>query len=144
MRKQVLILYILACIIFSDLIASEVEILRVSIYEDWLKDDKIAKKIFQESARKNYKLVGIDYCLKYYELSSRYHADALIREVILKRGGGKEGIEEIKNFVEKIEKQKEEKNYHITRLESCLNLYDSKEYQDEVKRIVKKYCKDCK
>ncbi|RDU60228.1 hypothetical protein [Helicobacter sp. MIT 14-3879] len=27
---------------------------------------------------------------------------------------------------------------------TCLELYDSKEYQDEVKRIVKKYCKDCK
>lgn len=25
----------------------------------------------------------------------------------------------------------------------CLELYDSKEYQDEVERIVKKYCKDC-
>ncbi|RDU59295.1 hypothetical protein [Helicobacter sp. MIT 14-3879] len=27
---------------------------------------------------------------------------------------------------------------------SCLKMYDSKEYQDEVERIVKKYCKDCK
>ncbi|RDU60854.1 hypothetical protein CQA53_10655 [Helicobacter didelphidarum] len=26
----------------------------------------------------------------------------------------------------------------------CLEIYDSKEYQDEVERIVKKYCKICK
>ncbi len=26
----------------------------------------------------------------------------------------------------------------------CLRVYNSKEYQDEVERIVKKYCKDCK
>ncbi|TLD82732.1 hypothetical protein [Helicobacter trogontum] len=25
----------------------------------------------------------------------------------------------------------------------CLRVYESKEYQDEVERIVKKYCKDC-
>ena len=25
----------------------------------------------------------------------------------------------------------------------CLRVYDSKEYQDEVERIVKKYCKEC-
>ena len=29
-------------------------------------------------------------------------------------------------------------------LAKCLSLYDSKEYQAEVERIVKKYCKDCK
>ncbi len=28
-------------------------------------------------------------------------------------------------------------------LYTCLKLYDSKEYQAEVERIVKKYCKDC-
>lgn len=27
---------------------------------------------------------------------------------------------------------------------SCLELYDSPEYQEEIERIVKKYCKDCK
>lgn len=26
----------------------------------------------------------------------------------------------------------------------CLSLYDSQEYNDEIKRIVKKHCKDCK
>lgn len=28
-------------------------------------------------------------------------------------------------------------------LRKCLSLYDSQEYDDEIKRIVKKYCKDC-
>ncbi len=29
-------------------------------------------------------------------------------------------------------------------VQDCMQLYDSKEYHDEVERIVKKYCKDCK
>ena len=28
-------------------------------------------------------------------------------------------------------------------VQDCMHLYDSKEYHDEVERIVKKYCKDC-
>ena len=28
-------------------------------------------------------------------------------------------------------------------LQKCLSLYDSKDYQAEVERIVKKYCKEC-
>ena len=31
-----------------------------------------------------------------------------------------------------------------TLVKDCMQLYDSKEYHDEVERIVKKYCKDCK
>ena len=34
-----------------------------------------------------------------------------------------------------------DKTPHIAK---CIHMYDSKEYQDEVERIVKKYCKDCK
>lgn len=30
------------------------------------------------------------------------------------------------------------------KLYTCLELYDSKEYEQEAERIVKKYCKDCK
>ncbi|RDU60231.1 hypothetical protein [Helicobacter sp. MIT 14-3879] len=29
-------------------------------------------------------------------------------------------------------------------VQDCMQLYESKEYQDEIERIVKKYCKDCK
>ncbi len=36
------------------------------------------------------------------------------------------------------------KNSNFSRFYVCLDLYDSKEYQDEVERIVKKYCKECK
>ncbi|WP_207942658.1 hypothetical protein, partial [Helicobacter cinaedi] len=35
------------------------------------------------------------------------------------------------------------KNSNFSRFYTCLELYDSKEYQAEVERIVKKYCKDC-
>ena len=35
------------------------------------------------------------------------------------------------------------KNSNFSRFYTCLDLYDSKEYQAEVERIVKKYCKDC-
>ncbi|WP_155243506.1 hypothetical protein [Helicobacter bilis] len=49
--------------------------------------------------------------------------------------GGKQALAELKQFVER-----RKKNSSLT---NCLELYDSKEYQAEVERIVKKYCKDC-
>lgn len=35
-------------------------------------------------------------------------------------------------------------NINAITIMQCLEIYDSKEYQDEVERIVKKYCKNCK
>ena len=49
----------------------------------------------------------------------------------------KESLEELKHF---IDRYRAKHNLLVI----CLKLYDSKEYQNEVERIVKKYCKDCK
>ncbi|TLD83763.1 hypothetical protein [Helicobacter sp. MIT 05-5294] len=141
MKKQISILCILVSILSNNIMAADADTSRVNLYRHILQDDKIAKKMFQESARKKYELVGIDYCLKYFKCHSRYYANSLIREMILEKGGGKGGIEEIKNF---IEKQFKGGKYAFQDLESCLELYDSPEYQTEIERIVKKYCKECK
>ncbi|BAM13245.1 hypothetical protein HCN_p06 (plasmid) [Helicobacter cinaedi PAGU611] len=49
-----------------------------------------------------------------------------------------DGFMQFKNFI----KAHTQSNF-MPRFYTCLDLYDSKEYQAEVERIVKKYCKDC-
>lgn len=51
-------------------------------------------------------------------------------------------IEELQSYVKK--KKSEINLGNLVYVAPCLELYDSKEYQDEVERIVRKYCKDCK
>ena len=50
---------------------------------------------------------------------------------------------EFARFKSFIDNKAKAKTILLPRLYGCLKLYDSKEYQDEVERIVKKYCKDC-
>ena len=51
-------------------------------------------------------------------------------------------IEELRLYVKK--KKSEINLGNLVNVAPCLEIYDSKEYQDEIERIVKKYCKDCK
>ena len=50
---------------------------------------------------------------------------------------------EFARFKSFIDNKAKAKTILLPRLYGCLELYDSKEYQNEVERIVKKYCKDC-
>ena len=99
---------------------------------------EIKEQYYRQDARKHYKMWGFDYCLGYTKglpNNNANRSDAYARELVLEVGG-KQALAELKKFVEHRKK--------YSSLTNCLNLYDSKEYQDEVERIVKKYCKDCK
>ena len=50
--------------------------------------------------------------------------------------------EELELYIKK--KKSEIKLGNLVYVAPCLEIYDSKEYQDEIDRIVRKYCKDCK
>ena len=96
-------------------------------------------EIYKKEGKKYYKFWGLDYCLGYskklrsYTLEARRidEQNALLRNVV-----GEEAFEELKNYIDK--------NVKFKNLYFCISMvYDSKEYEDEIKRIVKKYCKDC-
>lgn len=58
------------------------------------------------------------------------------REAILRNVGGEEALAELKDYIDKNVKFKE--------LYFCLGIvYDSKEYEDKVGQVMKKYCKEC-
>ena len=43
-----------------------------------------------------------------------------------------------------VEKQKKEMRFgSLTHIIPCIEIYESKEYNSEVERIIKKYCKEC-
>ena len=99
---------------------------------------EVKERYYQQDARKYYKVWGFDYCLGYTKglpNNSANRSDAYARDLVLEVGG-KQALAELKKFVEHRKK-------YSTSLTNCLKLYDSKEYQNEVERIVKKYCKDC-
>ena len=106
----------------------------------WIKKhytQEVKERYYQQDARKYYKVWGFDYCLGYTKGLPNNHAhrsDAYARDLVLEVGG-KQALAELKQFVERRKK--------VSNLTNCLELYDSKEYQAEVERIVKKYCKDC-
>ena len=52
-------------------------------------------------------------------------------------------LQDITDFVTKA-RESQAKDYEPSRLaEVCLEMYDSKQYNAEVERIIKKYCKEC-
>ncbi|RDU59420.1 hypothetical protein [Helicobacter sp. MIT 14-3879] len=101
---------------------------------------------------------GFAFCLeKGYEdpKQSFEKQPSFMRHLGFIRGGsielsmlGREKFEELEKYI--LTYLSNPKNIPITKHQSklyvlaCLRLYDSPKYQDEVKRIVKKYCKDCK
>ncbi|WP_286501588.1 hypothetical protein [Helicobacter rodentium] len=50
----------------------------------------------------------------------------------------------VSQFMSSPQRKATTKQGHRVLVQDCMQLYDSKEYQDEVERIVKKYCKECK
>ncbi|MGX3046206.1 hypothetical protein ACWIUO_13900, partial [Helicobacter sp. T3_23-1056] len=54
-----------------------------------------------------------------------------------------DALQDIADFVTKARKS-QAKDYEPSRLaEVCIKMYESPEYQTEVKKIIKKYCKEC-
>ncbi|RDU65252.1 hypothetical protein CQA53_06660 [Helicobacter didelphidarum] len=99
------------------------------------------------------KKFGVGICLDYYGLSQKIEImemewfDMMFQQ-IEKIGNAdssrcyttnrrKHLKEEIKAYV--ISQQK-----GVSKIQTCLELYDSKKYKAEIERIVKKYCKECK
>lgn len=94
------------------------------------------KEYYKQNARYLYRVWGFDYCLNY---TKNMPFDTPEKQWIRKshKFTSKESLEELKHF---IDRYRAKHNLLVI----CLELYDSKEYQDEIERIVKKYCKDCK
>ena len=95
------------------------------------------KEMFKLFARQDYKIYGLDYCSSY---SRDLNAQSEVKKDIdsLKerlKWGGKRPLKELQNYIDK--------HHKIRSLLSCFAMYDSQNYQNEVERIVKKYCKDC-
>ena len=99
------------------------------------------------------KRIGIEYCIKgndFYEtrtdiqVLSRYKSKlGLAHNAILPPLELQSYIDS-KSIISDKTTFQHYKNSNLSRFYVCLDLYDSKEYQGEVERIVKKYCKDCK
>lgn len=93
------------------------------------------KEYCKQNARHLYRVWGFD-CLNYtksmpFDTSWKQWVKNILKFA------SKESLEELKHF---IDRYRAKQNLLVI----CLELYDSKEYQDEVERILRKYCKDCK
>ena len=110
---------------------------------------------FKQNPVKYYKRWALAYCLGYVS-----NEDMIVKSGCVSKGLPKEvkNLSHIDNMVKifGIEAIGELKAYmdkflYIHKIEqkgsvnACFDwIYDSKEYQNEIERIVKKYCKDCK
>ena len=79
-----------------------------------------------------------------WSISGGYDAGYYIRiyQVIFGISESYPALEELTDYVKKA--KKEIVFGSLTHIIPCLKIYESPEYNAEVKRIVKKYCKECK
>ncbi|MGX3046122.1 hypothetical protein [Helicobacter sp. T3_23-1056] len=96
-------------------------------------------EIYKKQGKKFYRFWGLDYCLGY---SKKIPGNTMIanrlreQEAILRNVGGKEALAELRDYIDK--------NVRFKDLYFCIGMvYDSKEYQDKVEQVMKKYCKEC-
>ena len=108
-----------------------------------------AKSRMIETAKK----FGVGICLDYYGLSQKIEIMEMqwfniffqeIEQVGNADSGRCYTTNRRKQLQEEIKTYIISQPQGISKIQTCLELYDSKAYQDEVKRIVRKYCKDCK
>lgn len=101
------------------------------------------------------KRIGIEYCIKGDDFFKIYGYDGIMDWYGYKMVLGYNTIEkkilpELKPYIDDRATINDKtigehyKNSNFSRFYTCLELYDSKEYQQEVERILKKYCKNCK
>ncbi len=102
---------------------------------------------------KTAKEFGVGICLDYYGLSQKIEIMEMqwfdiffqqIEQVGNTDSGRCYTTNKRKQLQEEIKTYVLSQPQGISKIRTCLELYDSKEYQAEVERIVKKYCKDCK
>ena len=134
------------CVFFMYLNADDIEFNRELVG----KVDKVAysydKKI------KIIKRIGMEYCIKGNNFDKTQPNIMIMGWYRYKLGVpyGEDIIADLKPYIDNKATITDKTLLHhyqksnFSRFYTCLNLYDSKEYQAEVERIVKKYCKDCK
>ena len=96
-------------------------------------------EIYKKEGKKLYSFWGLDYCLGY---SKKIPGNTMVanllneQEAILRNVGGEEALTELRDYIDK--------NVEFKDLYFCIGMvYDSKEYQDKVEQVMKKYCKEC-
>ena len=98
-------------------------------------------EIYKKEGKKFYRFLGFDYCLGY---SKKLPANTMeanhIREqeAILRKGGGEEALAELRDYIDKNVEVEFKDLYFCIRM-----VYYSKEYEDKVEQVMKKYCKEC-
>ncbi|EMZ41008.1 hypothetical protein LS77_009540 [Helicobacter bilis] len=94
------------------------------------------------------KKLGFRYCIKKFVVDDKGDVHYIIKEKLSMPlffdDKNPDNITQFLTFVENLSTWNSKYKIDYTyKPFQCLRVYDSKEYQDEVERIVKKYCKDC-
>ena len=101
------------------------------------------------------KRIGIEYCITGEDFSKVQPNISILGRYNYKIGLMWKGLEnqilpELKSYIDNKSRIDNEtifahySNGNFSRFYVCLEIYDSKEYNAEVERIIKKYCKECK
>ena len=101
------------------------------------------------------KRIGIEYCIKGNDFSKVQPNIQILGRYNYKIGLMWKGLEnqilpELKSYIDDKSRIDNEtifahySNGNFSRFYVCLEIYDSPQYNAEVERIVKKYCKECK
>ncbi|WP_110570859.1 hypothetical protein, partial [Helicobacter cinaedi] len=100
------------------------------------------------------KRIGIEYCITGEDFSKVQPNISILGRYNYKIGLMWKGLEnqilpELKSYIDNKSRIDNEtifahySNGNFSRFYVCLEIYDSKEYNAEVERIIKKYCKEC-
>ena len=98
-------------------------------------------EIYKKEGKNLYRFWGLDYCLGY---SKKIPGNTMVanllneQEAILRNVGGEEALAELRDYIDKNVEVEFKDLYFCIRM-----VYDSKEYEDKVEQVMKKYCKEC-
>jgi len=99
--------------------------------------DVYIDSFFKSEASNNLASYGLAYCINYERSVVMSFHDSL---KMTNHSLGNDGVMELQDY---IYKTKHDMLYTLP-FTKCIKIYNSQEYQAEIERIVKKYCKDCK